>query len=157
MISLMWNFGPAGAGTSSCKLMIKFGSSMYTGPTLEGLRCLTHWGQNKTSAILQTTLSNAFSWMKMFEFTLKFQWCLFLRVQLIIFQHWFRWWLGAGQATSHCLNQWWLVYWCIDASLGLNELSFWMTSNLIYWTPHVDLKDMYLNAVICHSSSLGVI
>ena len=27
----------------------------------------------------------------------------------------------AGQVTSHYLNQWWLVYWCIYASLGLNE------------------------------------
>ena len=29
---------------------------------------------------------------------------------------------GANQATSHFLNQWWIVYWCIYASLGLNEL-----------------------------------
>ena len=28
----------------------------------------------------------------------------------------------AGQATSHYLNQWWLVCWWIYASLGLNEL-----------------------------------
>ena len=32
---------------------------------------------------------------------------LFLRVQLAIKEHWFRWWLGAEQATSHYLNQWW--------------------------------------------------
>ena len=25
-------------------------------------------------------------------------------------------------ATSHYLNQWWLVYWCIYASLSLNEI-----------------------------------
>ena len=31
----------------------------------------------------------------------------------------------AGQATSHYLNQWWLVYWRIYASLGLNELTRW--------------------------------
>ena len=74
-------------------------------------------------AISQTTLSSAFSWMKMFEFRLKFHWSLFLRVQLTIFQHWFRWWLGTDQATSHYLNQWWLDYRRIYASLGLNELS----------------------------------
>ena len=73
-------------------------------------------------AISQTTFSNAFSWKKLFEFRLKFHWSLFLRVQLLILHHWFRQWLGAGPATSHCLNQWWLVYWCIYASLGLNEL-----------------------------------
>ena len=33
-----------------------------------------------------------------------------IKIQLTIFQYWFREWLGAGQATSHCLNQWWLIY-----------------------------------------------
>ena len=32
-------------------------------------------------------------------------------------------WLGADQATSHYLNQWWFVYWHIYASFGLNELT----------------------------------
>ena len=58
-------------------------------------------------AISQTPFSNAFSLMKIFEFRLKFHWSLFLSVQLTLFQHWFRWWLGAVQATSHYLNQWW--------------------------------------------------
>ena len=83
----------------------------------------THWGRDKMDAISQTTFSNAISWMKMFEFRLKFHWSLFLRFQLTIYQHWFRYWLGAVQATSHYLNQWWLIYWCIYASLGLNELT----------------------------------
>ena len=82
---------------------------------------LAHWGRHKMAAISQTTFSNAFSSMKMFEFRLKFQWSLFPRVQLTIFQHWFRYWLGAVQATSHYLNQWWLVYRRIYTSLGLNE------------------------------------
>ena len=71
------------------------------------LESLTHWGRDKMDAISQTTFSKAFSWMKMFEFGLKFHWSLFPRVQLAIFQHWFRQWLGAVQATSHYLNQWW--------------------------------------------------
>ena len=61
-------------------------------------------------------------WMKMFEFRLKYHWSLFLRFQWTIFHHWFRYWLDAVQAPSHYLNQWWLVYWRIYASLGLNEL-----------------------------------
>ena len=44
----------------------------------------------------------------------------FLWFQLTIFQHWFRYWLGANQATSHYLSQWWLTYRRIFASLGLN-------------------------------------
>ena len=86
---------------------------------------LTHWSRDKMDAISQTTLSSAFSWMKMFEFRLQFHWSLFLMVQLTIFQHWFTSWLGAVQATSHYMNQWWLVYRRIYASLGLNELTEW--------------------------------
>ena len=59
---------------------------------------ITHCGRDKMAAIYQTTFANAFSWMKM---------------HLMISRHWFRQWLGADQATSHCLNQWWLVYWRI--------------------------------------------
>ena len=51
---------------------------------------LTHWGPDKMAAISQTTFSNAFSWMKMYEFWLRFHLSLFLRVQLTIFQHWFK-------------------------------------------------------------------
>ena len=51
---------------------------------------LTHWGRDKMAAISQTTFSNAFSWMKMYEFRLRFHWSLFLVVQTTISQHWFR-------------------------------------------------------------------
>ena len=33
---------------------------------------LTHWGRDKIAAIFQSTVSNGFSWMKMYEFRLKF-------------------------------------------------------------------------------------
>ena len=46
--------------------------------------------QRQMDAISQKTFSNAFSWIKMFEFQLKFHWSLFPRVQLTIFQQWFR-------------------------------------------------------------------
>ena len=78
------------------------------------------------NAISQTIFSNAFSWMKMFEFWSNFHWSLFPRVQLTIFQHWFRYWRGAIQATSHYLDQWWFVYRRIYALLGLNELTAWV-------------------------------
>ena len=41
----------------------------------------THWGRDKMDAISQTTFSSTFSWMKMFEFRLKFHWSFFLRVE----------------------------------------------------------------------------
>ena len=53
------------------------------------INALTHWGWDKMVTSSQTTLSSAFSWMKMLEFQLKVHWSLFLRVQLTIFQHWF--------------------------------------------------------------------
>ena len=40
--------------------------------------------------------------------TFEFHWSFFPRVQLTIRQHWFRYWLGAGQATSYYVNQCWL-------------------------------------------------
>ena len=40
-------------------------------------------------------------------------------------------WLGAVQATSYYLNQWWSVYRRIYASLGLNELIHGLISSLI--------------------------
>ena len=45
-----------------------------------GLSELTHWGRDKMDAISQTIFSSTFSWMKTFEFRLKFHWSLFLRV-----------------------------------------------------------------------------
>ena len=51
---------------------------------------LAHWDRDKMDAISQTTFSSAFSWMKMFEFWLKINWNLFLRVQSTTFQQWFR-------------------------------------------------------------------
>ena len=46
------------------------------------------------------------------------------KVQFANNQHWVRQWLNAVQATSHYLNQWWLVFRCIYASLCLNELNY---------------------------------
>ena len=51
---------------------------------------LTHWGRAKMASIFQTTFSNAFSWMKTYEFRLGFHWSLFPGVQLTIFHRWFR-------------------------------------------------------------------
>ena len=86
---------------------------------------LTHWGRDKMAAVSQTTLSNY----------IRILYSNYIRISIKIsmkfvpkgpinqiIQHWFRYWLGAGQTTSHYLNQWWLVYWHIYASLGLNEL-----------------------------------
>ena len=50
----------------------------------------THWDRDKMAVIFQTTFSNAFFWMKMNEFRLRFHWNLLPRVKLTIFHHCFR-------------------------------------------------------------------
>ena len=60
--------------------------SMVSIPT----NCLNTLRPRQNGPVSQTTLSNAFSWMKMLEFRFRFHWSLFLRVQLAIIQHWVR-------------------------------------------------------------------
>ena len=51
---------------------------------------LTHWDRDKMDVIPQAIYQNAVSLKKMFEFWFKFHWSLYIRVQITIFQHWFR-------------------------------------------------------------------
>ena len=104
---------------------------------------LTHLPLNKWLPLLQTTFSNAFSWMKITEFGLKFHWIFFPGVQLTISQHWFRQWLGAEQATSHCLSQYLpssLTHICSTRGRWVNSLltpygigPHWFRSCLVAW------------------------
>ena len=52
-------------------------SSAKSLPFHSARNALTHWGRDKMAAIFQTTFSNGFSWMKMYEFRLTFHWSLF--------------------------------------------------------------------------------
>ena len=61
----------------------------YNGP----MCFILHWGRDKMAANFLTTISNTFSWLKIYEFRLRYHWSLLLRmlrVPLTIFQHWFR-------------------------------------------------------------------
>ena len=73
---------------------------------------LTHWGRDKMDAFSRHFQMHLLE-LKMQKFRLRFHWNLFTGVQLTIFQHWFRKWLGAVQTTSHYLYQLWLVCWRI--------------------------------------------
>ena len=64
--------------------------SKWPARSWEILQHLTHWGRDNMAAILQTTLSIAFSWIKMLQFQLNLHLSLFQRVHLTLFQHWFR-------------------------------------------------------------------
>ena len=71
---------PDGDSLCSCNIMA----------SVQFVFSLTHWGREKMAAIIQMTSSNAFSWMKMYQFRLRFYWNLFQRVQSTKFHHWFR-------------------------------------------------------------------
>ena len=66
---------------------------------------LTYWGLNKTNNILHARFSNAFSWIKLIVFQLKFHWSLSPRIQMTINQHWFCQWLCRHQSIylGQCL------------------------------------------------------
>ena len=116
---------------------------------------LTHWGWDKFATISQMSFSNAFSGMKMYKFCVRFHWSLLLRFELMIFQYWFRWWLGVDQVTSHYLNQWWLVYWCMYASPSFNELT--ASYPPLFWAVRNDLEATIIIAStmnIAHSGHL---
>ena len=65
---------------------------------------LTHWGRDNMSNIFQTTFSNAFSWMKMFEF--RFHWSLFSMVKLTI------WHIGSDNGLAPTRRQ--AIIWTND-------------------------------------------
>ena len=71
---------------------------------------LTHRGRDKMDAISPMTFSSAFSWMKMFEFRLKFHWSFFPK--------------GPINNIPALVP---IMAWRIYASLGLNELIFQTT------------------------------
>ena len=58
---------------------------------MRGYQCwLTHRCRDKMTDIFQTTYLNAFSWIKMYAFRLRFHWSFFPNVHLTICQYWFR-------------------------------------------------------------------
>ena len=122
--------------------------------------CLVTWKSNELIVDSVNTLrtrqngchfqDGIFKWIFLnenvwIEFWLKFRWSLFLGVWLTLFQHWFRQWLGANQATSHYLNWWWLDCRCIYVSLSLNDLMACYMFILCNWNKnnHFSLKKMY--------------
>ena len=89
---------------------------MLAGLSRDGLP-LTHWIRDKMAAILKCIFLNENVSISI-QISLN---CAPLGVQLTQFQRWFWWRLGADQATSHYMKQWWIVYCRIYASFGLNE------------------------------------
>ena len=90
---------------------------------------LTHWGRDETDNTSQTTFSNVLSSMKMFEFRLKFRFCLFLRVELTspTLVQIMAWHLPGAKPLSESM----IVYRRVYASLSLNEKAEWKLNVLL--------------------------
>ena len=94
---------------------------------------LMYWGLNKMANILETHFSNAFFLNFFFSFDSNFT-GLFPKAQLTVDKHWFRYWLGNEQVTSHYLNQQWSssLSDLLAILAGLNELikeNIWIFRN----------------------------
>ena len=69
-------------------LLLKYLNQLVVTPFTPAI--LIYWDPDKMGAILHTLFSNPLFCMKIVEFSLKFHWNLFQRVQLIISNHWFK-------------------------------------------------------------------
>ena len=101
---------------------------------------LTHLRLDKMATNSQTTFPSAFLWMKNFVVWFEYHRSLFLRAQLTISQHWFRWWLRTKQATSHYLSQCWpscLMHICDSRRRWVNNLGFNCNNMILYKSQQV--------------------
>ena len=95
-------------------------SNSYT-ITVKLQTLLTHWGQNKMAAIYQTTFSNPFFWIKMFEYWLRFHWSLFLRVQLAIMVQIMAWRRPGDKPLSEPMMVTLLTHICLTRPQWINS------------------------------------
>ena len=83
---------------------------------------LTHLSLGRMTAISQTISLDAFSWMKSFVFWFEFHWNLFIRVQLPITEHWFRYGLATNRRQTIIWTNADPIHWRIYAALGGDKL-----------------------------------
>ena len=99
---------------------------------IKKLNFFTHWGPNChhfADDIFKSISVYENVWISL-EISLKFIW-----LERKIFQHWFRLWSGAEQATNHYLNQLWLIQGRIYVSLGLHQFKYncWRLRIHFHW------------------------
>ena len=80
----------------------------------------THWGRAKMATNFLTTISNAFSSVKIYKFRLRFCWNLFPRVQLTIFQQ--AWCWPGNKPLSEPMMVNLLMHICITRPQWVNTL-----------------------------------
>ena len=99
-VQLIWLLNPCSLWIlQHCPAILQLSTYWRINGTLN-IHRLTHWNRDKAAAIFQATFINAFSWIKRYEFRIRFDWNLFPKDQLSTFEHWFRWWIGAEHALD---------------------------------------------------------
>ena len=109
---------------------------------------LTFWGRDEMAVISQTTVSNAIFFNKNVWISLKISLKFFPRSELKICQHWCKWWLGADQATSHYLDQWWLIFpthICVTWPQWVKSRHIWVVVRLYQYVTH-----LWINAFLLY-------
>ena len=84
---------------------------------------LIHWGLNKTAEISYTTHSDAFSWIKIYQFPINFHWNVFFEVKSVL------WMLMLVQVMA----------WRYQATSYYRNQEIWMRSHRAGWGHNVVL------------------
>ena len=82
-------------------------------------------------------LSNAFYWIKVYDFCLIFHWSWILRSKSTIFQfqHWLRWWLGVDKPLSDPMIVSLLTHRCVTRSQRVKVISWiWLLFHVMIST-----------------------
>ena len=101
--------------------------------------CLTHWGRHRAAAISGRRFRVHFLEWTCINFNRDFAGICSWRSNLAIFLHWFRWRIGAVQATDRGLSQWWLDYWriYIYTSFGLIQSRMVASWHQVMYSYHI--------------------
>ena len=114
------------------------------------IEIFTYCGWEKMAAISQTTVSNAFCWIKLYEFRFNFHWSLLIKGQLTIFQHWFRKCLGSDQVPNHYMSQRWhslLMHTCVTCLIGLRTKFQTLNFSCIIWIGRIFLCNISITII----------
>ena len=124
----------------------------------------------KIDTVLQNTFSNAFSWMKLHGFRSGCHWSLvpmdrINNIPALVQKMAWRW-----PATSYYLNQWWLIYWRIHASLALIELTPYVLNTCVggqhrfaisitcrHWCGAYHFSDVIMSTLVSKITALSTV
>ena len=104
--------------------------------------------RDKIAAISQMTFSNAFYWVKLFEFCLRFPLSLILRFELTILIHWIY-----NQICTHGIKWWFesdytLIHYRTKNETGVRWCPYWRHSPNFLWYYQVAPNPYQMSIVV---------